>query len=367
MFADGLYHLFVAEMVLGCSLDHWAPNSAIIRATSVSPLGPFAFAETVFPAFAHNPQVVAAPEGGFLIFMIGNGLGLDKPVDCTKRSETPEADRRRVLLNSAQNLNGSAEADRRRVLLNSAQNLTGSVEADRRQVLLNSAQNLTGSGMYVSHAPSVYGPWSKPIEVEWTNNEASPLLRCSGNNPAPLVLPNGTVMLAFEGGCGSFGLGVGFETLGIASAPNWKGPYSFLTMEPILERGLCLTVAEDPFLWAHSRGYSLLTHYMCPTGLGNARLAYSEDGVRWRLALSPPYPYFMEDLAGNLQAFSRMERPQMLFDEEGTPTVLYNGVMRIGAGTNHMNTKDGTAPLGWETDARDTFTLARPLSTYKGV
>ena len=40
---DGLYHLFVAQFVNECPLAYWGTNSAIIRATSTSPLGPFIF------------------------------------------------------------------------------------------------------------------------------------------------------------------------------------------------------------------------------------------------------------------------------------------------------------------------------------
>ena len=40
-----------------CPLSEFNNNSAIRRAVSHSPGGPFAAGEIVFPPFAHNPQV----------------------------------------------------------------------------------------------------------------------------------------------------------------------------------------------------------------------------------------------------------------------------------------------------------------------
>ena len=68
----GLYHLFAAEMSLGCGLHAWFRNSLIRHATASSPRGPFAAQEVVLPAFSHEPVVVALPAGaGFLLYKIG--------------------------------------------------------------------------------------------------------------------------------------------------------------------------------------------------------------------------------------------------------------------------------------------------------
>ena len=55
----------------GCPLSKFNNNSAIIRAVSAHPEGPYQKAETVFPPFHHNPTVTITPNGTYLLFFIG--------------------------------------------------------------------------------------------------------------------------------------------------------------------------------------------------------------------------------------------------------------------------------------------------------
>ena len=69
---SSLFHLFAAEMSLGCGLNAWYRNSVIIRATSSSPLGPFVRQEQVLGAFSHEPVVLTLPKGeGYVLYKIG--------------------------------------------------------------------------------------------------------------------------------------------------------------------------------------------------------------------------------------------------------------------------------------------------------
>ena len=66
------FHLFAAEMSLGCGLNAWYRNSAIVHATAPSPLGPFVREEQVLGAFSHEPYVLTLPEGrGYVLYKIG--------------------------------------------------------------------------------------------------------------------------------------------------------------------------------------------------------------------------------------------------------------------------------------------------------
>lgn len=66
------FHLFAAEMSLGCGLNSWFRNSVIIHATSASPLGPFIREEQVLGAFSHEPVVLTLPkEAGYVLYKIG--------------------------------------------------------------------------------------------------------------------------------------------------------------------------------------------------------------------------------------------------------------------------------------------------------
>lgn len=49
------------------------------------------------------------------------------------------------------------------------------------------------------------------------------------SNPAALIYPNGSVLLAYRGN------GKGRGGVGVAIAPHWKGPYTHLYDEPLCE------------------------------------------------------------------------------------------------------------------------------------
>ena len=68
-----LFHLFAAEFTAHCGLDAWSPTSRVVRATSTTgPLGPYAFAQEVVAAFAHNPTVIYSPADRlYLLYHIG--------------------------------------------------------------------------------------------------------------------------------------------------------------------------------------------------------------------------------------------------------------------------------------------------------
>ena len=58
---------FSLSLRSGCGLNIWGSGSQILHATSASPVGPFVPAEVAVTAEAHNPQLVRAPDGSFLL------------------------------------------------------------------------------------------------------------------------------------------------------------------------------------------------------------------------------------------------------------------------------------------------------------
>lgn len=71
---SGLWHMFLSRMAGHCGLNSWKSNSELVRATATSPLGPFVYAETVLPYFAHGPTVRKLPDGqGFYMMHLGCG------------------------------------------------------------------------------------------------------------------------------------------------------------------------------------------------------------------------------------------------------------------------------------------------------
>jgi hypothetical protein len=91
--SDGKWHLFFAELLNDCALQHWGTNSVVSHGIGDSPDGPFVKKEIVQPAFHHNPTIAYDPSSEtFLLFSIGNGStpGVH-PAHCEKNA-TDDAD-----------------------------------------------------------------------------------------------------------------------------------------------------------------------------------------------------------------------------------------------------------------------------------
>ena len=302
IYVDGKWHLFVSQMVNNCSLDYYGTNSEIIRAESDFAGGPFVYADTAVPVFAHNPTVRITSDGTFLIYMIGNGVSLEKPVNCSNGGNMPE------------------------------------IQTKLSEKKYRKQSSGESSDIHIAHSSSVYGPWNI-LPVSFTNPKASPLFDCAWTNPSPVIFENDSALMAFTAGyCHDE-----VEAIGIATASHWKGPYTIETLNPIFPKpSFCLSEQqyEDPFLWRSTRGYHMLLHGMCPTGIFNSKYAYSLDGVRWTVSPLDPYIYIVLYDDGQEGVFVRCERPQLLMNDEGQAIYLFTGVKPL---------------LGHE------YTIARPL------
>ena len=134
--ADGVFHLFVAEMAANCSLAAWGRNSLVTHATASAPEGPFLRdGAPALGVWAHNPQVLRLGDGTFALFHIGSGVN-GTPADCEGAPRAAAADSAR------------------------------------------------GATVHVS--PTLAGPWTP-----FPNTPAC-------NNPAPLLHPNGTLFLVCD-------------------------------------------------------------------------------------------------------------------------------------------------------------------------
>ena len=282
VFHDGVYHLFVAQMVGNCGLGQWGTNSKIVRAESSSPLGPFAYKQTIIEPFAHNPTVRKLPNNsGFVLYMIGGTPST--PIDCSTSS---------------------------------------TVET--------TAPTTFSGSIRVSYASSVEGPWSKPELVFFTRSDG---LYSSWTNPSPHIFPDGSAALAFQ--AHPKDTKHNWEMIGMATAANFSGPFAYTSPKPITpEQWYCVAGQdEDPFLWKSSRGYHIITHGMCPAGIFQAHYKFSRDGVTWYTSPRQTYEYkvYFED--NSFLMLPRVERPQLLFARHNSttgdfsnPVALYNGV-----------------------------------------
>lgn len=246
------WHMYAAEFENNCDISHWSPNSAIVHAVSSSgPLGPYERRGVAVKPFAHNPKVVRAPDGTWLMYTIGTPLAPASLFNCSNESTSP------------------APRD--------AANSPG-----------RTPKNLE-SNVTLFTSASMGGPWTRFGIVLGPNDEGT--WDEDTSNPSPWMLPNGTVLLMYRG-CVVYGGGCTKECIGIASAPHWRGPYTRLRSSPILAN----VSAEDPSMWVDKRGHvHFLMHYIPDQALV-ARHAFARQYTGpWNLHVdSIPYNTTLE-------------------------------------------------------------------------
>lgn len=269
-------------------------NSEVIHAVSnAGPAGPFRYLDTALPPWHHNPQAVRAPDGTWLIYSIGR-TNVSWALPCKDGRPIGRA---------------------------------------RKQL----------PRVEVHYSDSVYGPWTllRPTPDTWDG-----AIMPWASNPAPLFLPNGTVVV----------IGTGFgDSLSVAVADSWRGPYrpwvgcAGLPEKPpdwdganVTRDGCMPFVAsggdacpgaglnyEDPVVWFDSkaRRYKLLMHqYGCggaPEG-GYAESATDDFFGAWKYSFGlAGYSSATRFQDGSVVPLRR-ERPKVYLDD-GEAKYLYNG------------------------------------------
>lgn len=121
----------------------------------------------------------------------------------------------------------------------------------------------------------------------------------------------------------------GVHGVAISDAPN--GPFIatdnfvFDFMDPTGK----IASTEDPYVWYHTehqKFYSVVKDFsgLITEGKPGLALLESLDGIKWT---KPPNPFFMKKEvvlnSGDTIKVNRLERPQLLINENGNPKVLY--------------------------------------------
>jgi hypothetical protein len=299
--ATGTWHLHVAEMALHCGMCAWGSQSQVGHyASSAGLLGPYARVDTAVGPFAHNPVVVAAPPGtpggvAWLMWHIGNGCASAGEHACNYTA------------------------------MPTCTNGTTPPHAPRGSGPVANPPNLTVAATHV--AASLEGPWTPP-PAGWS-------LPACGNNPSPLFLANGSLMIMCHSPmragleCPLSG-GLSFAT---SLTANWThGPYGVRCLDllnPNLTVGNVTYAAanEDPHLYADSRGHlHVLTHNQGPGYLnltwfggdvrGDGGHFFSDDGGEtWRFTWHAAYSGLVQYTDGSAARFKR-ERPKVVQDPD---------------------------------------------------
>lgn len=297
--------MFVAEMANGCGMRTWSLNSQIVHATAASPLGPYQRREVVATPFAHNPTVVRAPDGTYVMYQIGCGAG-HKP-ECPAN-------------NCSNGATGHAFANGTYPSGNWKCPASGGAETvDCGPVW---TPDTTPTSAHILYASSLDGPWQS-IDANLTDVGIPPRMGKWGiDNPAPYFFPNGSVLLL--GRCE-------WNTVGSITAESWRGPYRM--GREIGDVSVVDGVAEDPFIWRDMRGnFHALFHggkqSFQPGATNHATGAhgFSEDGVEWTYSPIPAFGTNITTADGKIHSYARRERPHLIFNRAGEPTHLYTAL-----------------------------------------
>eukprot|EP01084_Bolivina_argentea_P309776 535870_1 len=153
--------------------------------------------------------------------------------------------------------------------------------------------------------------YAKSLNDNWINYKGN-----GCNNPAALPFKNGTTLLVCKVKC------PGNETcdmMNVAISSGWND--SFVTVT-----NLTNVQGEDAYIWRDPNGYyHMLFHILQPHKRGAT--AFSKDGYNWIYAnRTEAFPHYFTLLNGTQVNVARRERHQLLFDSNGWPSYLFNGI-----------------------------------------
>ncbi|OXS54763.1 glycosyl hydrolase family 43 [Cohnella sp. CIP 111063] len=285
---EGRFHMFASRWPKWLPMHPgWIVASEIVRAVADTPEGPYRFQEVVLPArgaeywdgrSTHNPHIVKH-QGRYLLFYMGSTHPFPDP----------------------------AAGD-------------GYGFQDPRCIVGRANKRI---GLAI--APSPLGPWTRmeqPILSTRPGHYDSYLT----SNPAPCVREDGSVLLIYKARKYE-GNDFGRMMVGAAEAPFYTGPYRVIGDGPVFPPDTFHM--EDPFIWKTADGYALIAKDMdgdlCGEKYGGV-LAYSADGLNWRLGPEPlAYSRLVTWDDGSQTRLGNMERPFLLF-QDGRPTHLFAAV-----------------------------------------
>ena len=301
---DGRYHLFASRWPKKSRMHPgWLFYSEIVRASSDTIEGPYEFEEVVLGPgdksyfdgrMTHNPSIRKVGDT-YLLFYIGVTYAVDPP-------DEPD--------------------------------WMGDESTSHANPWVREIWTRKRIGLATSR--SVFGPWKrsdepilKPRIGKWDRGTTS--------NPAPWVMPDGSIYLAYKSSYPTRGTQLAPFNIGIARAPSWQDPFERVTDEPVVPHPHPDSFVEDPFLWHADRSFHMIMKDQSGhiTGdEGSGIYMASEDGKHWEMG-DPPLAYTRKLTwdTGESEEVSNFERPQLLFNESGEMTHMIGATAR-GQGLN---------------------------------
>jgi len=269
---DGSHHMWAAEMTNNTGILVWMSNSRIRHAVSrTGPYGPYEPQDIAFGLWGHEPTVARAPTGEYVLFWTAH-FGSEVPC-----SRVPCGD----------GDNGNSVMD-------------GKNCSDIHDCVYNPALN-----SYMSHASDPAGPWSTPVLVPKGS------FGSGDTNLAPIIREDGSLL-----GLGRPGW--------VWRATHWRDLSTYTVQQ--LDKTV---LGEDPFLYIDAYNTSVL-HALSHAGHYDASGGHVwsiDGGQSWQSHNNTQaYSSLIMYTDGSQQSLSRRERPHLVFDEQGVPLALTNGV-----------------------------------------
>ena len=202
------------------------------------------------------------------------------------------------------------------------------------------------------------GPW---LDTGVFASNAPPIYRL--DNPTAVHLGDGTTLVMGRSWNKNEVTQLWNSTIGIARSdgPTWNTTYTTLPegypqYTNITEKvppGEAVQL-EDPFMWTRKDAntgdvlsWHALFHNMGGCGSSVGCHAFSEDSFVWRMSSSGAYDMTLEFDDGTSKTVARRERPHILFNRNGDPAFLTNGVQDV-AGREHDHTWTHVQPIDVE-------------------
>lgn len=290
-----VFHLIMALFAHHCSLSYWTPYSTVVRATStVGPEGPYQYNDEIVGTFAHNPTVTYShADGLYLLFHIG--CPVQVPAGCGSLTFS---------CGPGQTSNGESG------------------------ISVLSSPDLVN---WKNYGQVMHGDYNGTWDADTSNPSAWPLWTANDDTHDILMAYRGCIW-----NCGD-----GLEQIGVATAPVFTGPYTRAHDYPIFPND-----AEDPFVWRDKRGnFHMLMHSLdsADNGVGSGpkvgRHGYARnwDGEWTYNNETLAYSTYVEFTDGTATNYSRRERPQLYFSDDGlmTPLFLSNGVQEVNTSQSY--------------------------------
>ena len=329
---DEQYHCFFAEFDNHCPMSYgtWYSSTHIRHVTALTPTGPYTRRDVAVPRAAGNPVLLKPqPADGFHVLYFTNQRFEAAVRECRGRS--PAAFSQDAVYNCKLGAAGEPPM-----------------------------------GVNMAYSRSLNGPWQVRHQL------IEPLVPES-TNPAVVLLPNGTVLLAYKtwpgaDRCRELIGSTECKAIGLLSSHPHGWNASSYSHRPTGDRFVAVSRdVEDPSMYRdpQSGAIHMLLHVEGAGGSAHS----SDDGSTWQFRdtdHSYEYPVMLSG-SGEWLALTNREEPKLLLDATGWPThLITQAALRSLSGPQDQGSPKGCRYEGPQS-TKLTFVLMQPINASKGT